>query len=127
VAVIIADIMPPLIISKAFNNLQDLFSHHKDITFDDMAIYFWLYCATSIGSLVIWRSQSFAAWTYMIRSEQKISERIFNQLQYMDNKFHSDRFGGALVSQTNKFIGAYDKLLADFNWSIVTGITAFVS
>jgi ATP-binding cassette subfamily B protein len=127
IAVIVADILPPLIISKAFDHLQTLFAGHQEITFDDLKVYFWLYIATSIGSLVLWRTQSLSAWTYMIRAEQKIMEHIFNHLQHLDNKFHSDRFGGALVSQTNKFVGAYDRLLADFNWNILTGITAFIS
>lgn len=126
IAVIVADIMPPFIIAKAFNHLQVLYSQHKTIGFSDMSLYFWLYCATSIGSLILWRTQAFCAWSYMIKAEQRIMEHIFNHVQYMDNKFHSDRFGGALVSQTNKFVGAYDKMLADFNWNILTGITAFV-
>lgn len=125
-AVVVADLLPPFIIAKTFNHLQELYSQHKDIGFSDMSTYFWLYCATSVGSLVLWRTQAYTAWSYMTLTEQKIMEHVFNHLQYMDNKFHSDRFGGALVSQTNKFVGAYDKLMADFNWNILTGITAFV-
>src|SRR3989338_301126 len=45
----------------------------------------------------------------------------------MDSKFHADRFGGALVSQVNKFVSAYDRFDADFTWNIVTSITAFVA
>ena len=54
-------------------------------------------------------------------------EHIFNHVQYMDTKFHSDRFGGALVSQTNKFISAFERLHNDFNWNILNGATAFVA
>ena len=54
-------------------------------------------------------------------------DHIFNHLQHMDSKFHADRFGGALVSQANKFISAYDRFHSDFNWQIITGITAYVS
>lgn len=124
-AVIVADLLPPLVISKAFNELQQLYSQNHDITFKDMSSYFWLYCALSVSAFFLWRTQVYCAWLYILNTEQKIMDHIFNHLQYMDNKFHSDRFGGALVSQSNKFIGAYDKLLADFNWNILPGLTAF--
>lgn len=48
-------------------------------------------------------------------------------LQKLDAKFHADRFGGALVSQTNKFLGAYEKVMDEFTWSIMTGLTAYIA
>lgn len=126
VSVLIGDIAPPFIIAKAFNHLQSLYAQHRTIVFSDLAPYFWFYVGTSIGSLLTWRTQAYCAWLYMIRTEQRLMEHVFNHIQYMDNEFHADRFGGALVSQTNKFIGSYDRLAADFNWNILTGITAFI-
>ncbi len=127
VATIVADILPPLVIAGAFNKLQFMYSHHLAITFASMRGYFWTYVAVSIGSIVLWRTQAYAAWKYTILTEKSIMDHIFNHLQHMDNRFHADRFGGALVSQTNKFIGAYDRFMSDFNWNIVNGITAFIT
>ncbi|MEK7594479.1 MAG: ABC transporter ATP-binding protein [Patescibacteria group bacterium] len=126
-ATIASSILPPLIIAKAFNRLQQLYSNDQDITLDVMKPYLIAYILISLIAVLLWRTQSWCAWRYIILTEQKIMERIFDHLQYMDNKFHSDRFGGALVSQANKFVGAYDKFMASFNWSILTGITAFIT
>jgi ATP-binding cassette subfamily B protein len=128
VATIINDVLPPFIIAEALNKLQYLYSHHQSINFHALMPYFIAFCATSIiGSPVLWQTQARSAWVYLIKTEQKLMEHIFNHVQYMDTKFHSDRFGGALVSQTNKFISAYERLHNDFNWNILNGITAFLA
>lgn len=126
-SIILGTILPPLVIAGAFNKLQTLFSNGEPITFAALQPYFWTYVGLQIASIIAWRTQAYASWKYMILVGQKLMNHIFNHLQFMDNKFHSDRFGGALVSQTNKFVSAYDRIAAEFNWSILTGITAYVA
>jgi ATP-binding cassette subfamily B protein len=125
--VLVSDIFPPLIVSKAFNHIQSQVQAGQDVTFATMRPYLILYIATTLASVVVWRTQAFAVWKYQIRVEQKIYEYLFNHLQRMGSKFHADRFGGSLVSQVNKFASAYDKVLSDFTWSILTGATALVA
>jgi ATP-binding cassette, subfamily B, bacterial len=128
VATIINDVLPPFIIANALNKLQYLYSHHQPIDFHTLMPYFIAYGAAAIiGSPVLWQTQARSAWLYLIKTEQKLMEHVFSHVQYMDTKFHSDRFGGALVSQTNKFISAYERLHNDFNWNILNGATAFVA
>ncbi|MGH7193069.1 MAG: ABC transporter ATP-binding protein [Candidatus Saccharimonadales bacterium] len=128
VATIINDVLPPFIIAEALNKLQRLYANHQSIDFHALMPYFIAYCAAAIiGSPVLWQTQARSAWLYMIKAEQKLMEHIFSHIQYMDTKFHSDRFGGALVSQTNKFISAFERLHNDFNWNILNGATAFVA
>ncbi len=127
-ATIINDVLPPFIIAKALNKLQYLYAQHQPIDFHVMMPYFVAYGAAAIlGSPILWQTQARSAWLYLIKTEQQLMEHIFNRIQYMDTKFHSDRFGGALVSQTNKFISAYERLHNDFNWNILNGATAFVA
>lgn len=127
VATVVNVILPPLVVSQAFNRLQELYTQKADITFSAVAPYFVAYIVIYIFAILAWRTQAIAAWKYMILVEQKMMDHLFNHLQYMDNKFHSDRFGGALVSQVNKFISAYDRVASEYNWSILTGLTAFVA
>ena len=124
-AVIANNIIPPLIVAKAFNRLQELYSSNQAITFDIMKPYLIGFSGSLVASFVLWRTQAYCAWRYFILTEQAIMEHVFNHVQLMDDKFHSDRFGGALVSQTNKLISAYDRIASTYNWSILTGITAF--
>jgi ATP-binding cassette subfamily B protein len=123
--VIANDIVPQLIIAKAFNRLQKLYIAHQSITFHILEPYFIAYSIVAVIAMTIWQTQARSAWRYIILAEQKIMEHIFQHIEYMDNKFHSDRFGGALVSQTNKFVSAYDTLAGAFNWNILNGLTAF--
>lgn len=125
VAAIVADIVPPFIIAEAFNKLQHLYSSHQAITFASMRGYFIVYVAFNLLGIALWRTQAYCAWRYAILTEKSIMDHIFNHLQRMDSKFHADRFGGALVSQTNKFVSAYERFHSDFNWNIINGITAF--
>ncbi len=125
-ATIVSDILPPLVIAGAFNKLQYLYSNDLPINFESMKGYLIAYTLVCVGSLVLWRIQAYVAWRYDIMTTKSIMNHIFNHLQNMDSTFHADRFGGALVSQANKFVGAYDRFVADFNWNILNGITAFV-
>ncbi|MEK7059431.1 MAG: ABC transporter ATP-binding protein [Patescibacteria group bacterium] len=127
IATLANNIIPPLVIAKAFNRLQHLYATNQAITFDVMKPYLIGYSASIIAAFFLWRTQAYSAWRYFILTEQTIMEKVFDHIQYMDDKFHSDRFGGALVSQTNKLVTAYDRVANIFNWSIMTGITAFVS
>ena len=123
--VMLDSVFPQLIIALAFNRLQSLYAAHAVITFHTIAPYFIAYSITAVGALTIWQTQAMVVWRYEILAMQKIMEYIFRHVEYMDNKFHSDRFGGALVSQANKFVRSYEVLVDAFNWNILNGVTAF--
>lgn len=126
-AVLVQEIIPPFIISKTFNNLQQLYAQGQPIFFDDLKPYLWAYIGCILAGFVLWRLQVIAVWIYETRAQQRISEHIFNHIQHQSSSFHADRFGGAIVSQANKFIGGYERLMDDLTWSITTGIVAFLS
>lgn len=120
-------VVPQFIIAETFNRLQSLYANHQAITFQSIAPYFIAYCISAVAALVIWQTQAMAVWQYEIHAIKKLTEHIFRHLEYMDNKFHSNRFGGALVSQSTKFVRSYELLMDTFNWNIVNGLTAYVA
>ncbi len=125
--IIAQDIIPPFIISRAFDRLQKLYASGQPLAFSDFSHYIIWYIAFLILGIILWRTQVILVWRYQIRAIQRIMERLFDHLQHQDSKFHADRFGGALVSQANKFAGAYERITDEFTWSITTGIVAFVT
>src|SRR5512146_2606180 len=127
IAVIADSVIPQLIIAEAFNRLQQLYSAHLAITFRSIEPYFIAYSVTAVLTMILWQTQAMSVWRYQIRAMQKITEHIFRHIEYMDNKFHADRFGGALVSQATKFVRSYEMLTDIFNWNIVNGVTAFIA
>jgi ATP-binding cassette, subfamily B, bacterial len=118
-------VVPQFVIAQAFNHLQKLYASHQLITFHSVEPYFIAYSVSAVAALVIWQTQAMSVWRYEILAMRKITEHIFRHIEYMDNKFHSDRFGGALVSQATKFVRSYEVLIDTFNWNIVNGVTAF--
>ncbi len=125
--VLSGEVIPPLIISFAFNHLQELSAAGQAVTFESLWPYLRVYIGLSVLNLIIWRTEAFSVWLYMTRADQRIAEYLFNHVQHMGSRFHADRFGGALVSQVNKFLSAYFRFIMDFTWSIVTSVTSFVT
>lgn len=125
IATVVGEIIPPLIIARAFTRMQNTVALGEGIQLKDMTVYIWLYLASMIVSIVIWRTQAYVTWKKGILVVQDIYVYLFKHLQTMGSRFHADRFGGALVSQVNKFAGAYERFDADFTWNIVTAATAF--
>ena len=121
------EILPPLIVSRAFTAIQDASATGQTITLSSLRVYIIGYVVSIVIGIIIWRLQVIAVWLYETRSMQRIMEHIFDHMQRQSSNFHANRFGGSLVSQANKFVGGYERLMDDFTWGIVTGLVTFVS
>ena len=67
-----------------------------------------LYAVLQIGSgLIGWRIIDHFAWRLEGNVERDIAREVFNHLLDQSPNFHANRFGGSLVSQTNKLMGSY--------------------
>lgn len=126
-AIIVQNILPPFVISRAFNRLQYLYITHQSLNFRMFLPYLLLYFGLIFAGFLIWRIQVICAWLFEIHSMRRIMEYIFNHLQNQSSHFHANRFGGSLVSQANKFVGAYERFMDDLTWSITTSITTFIA
>lgn len=127
IAVVVNEILPPYIIAQAFNKIQALQTSGAPLTLPSLMGYVWAYIGFVLLAIVLWRAQVVFVWVYEIRSMKRIMDYLFNHLQQQDSTFHENRFGGALVSQVNKFVGAYERIADEFTWSITTGVVAFIA
>ncbi len=125
--VLVQEIIPPFVLSLTFNRMQSLYSQGQPLILGDFVPYIAAYIIFIFLGFVFWRSQVVFVWRYEMNSLQRIAEHIFDHLQHQGTRFHANRFGGALVSQTNKFLGAYERMMDEFTWSITTGVVAFVA
>lgn len=64
-----------------------------------------------IGNVVLYRLLTFLMWHLDMLVRHKIAEDVFSHLMQLDARFHANHLGGALVSQANKLIGAYERIL----------------
>lgn len=122
--VVFQDIIPPLIIARTFGKLQADYANHATLTFSTYLPYFYIFSLFLLLAVVVWRIQGYCTWVFETRVRRDLAIYVYNNLQAQSQRFHSDRFGGALVSQTSKYLNAYEKLMDEFIWSVVTGVTA---
>lgn len=67
----------------------------------------WYAITTVMTAIVGWRVNIWLIWSLEMRVLRDIAQRVFDHLMSLDANFHANRFGGSLVSQTNKLIGSY--------------------
>jgi len=86
--------------------------------------------AVFASGVIGWRVNIWLIWNLEMRVQRDIAQRVFNHLISLDASFHANRFGGSLVSQTNKLVGSYIRF-ADamiFNaYTLLIGLVATVA
>ncbi len=102
---VIGGFVGPFIISQILEQLQA-----GTLTFDSSAWLIVMYILAQIwGEVIGWRINLYLTWTMETAAQRDLYRNIFSQLTTQSLSFHSDRFGGALVSQTTKMIGAFER------------------
>ncbi len=66
-------------------------------------------------------------WKMEIYAMYELGNEAFDVVSAQSMQFHNNRFSGSLVSQTNKFIGSYERLFDTIIWSIVPLVIIIVS
>lgn len=115
-----------LIIAMVVNRLTS-----ETIPADQLLNIFWPYILAFVGSialgeLVVWRIVLFLQWTMADRVVYQLNRRVFDALSEQSMEFHSNRFGGSLVSQANKFTSSFARLSDLILFNIGPMVYAFV-
>jgi len=82
--------------------------------------------SVAIGELILWRLVMFLQWTMNDKVIYELNREVFDVLSEQSMEFHTNRFGGSLVSQSNKFTGAFARLADLYLFNIAPMIYAFV-
>ena len=61
------------------------------------------------GSAILGWLRVYWCWKYELLALYDLGTVCFNAISAQSMRFHSDRFSGSLVSQTNKFIGSFER------------------
>ena len=84
--------------------------------------------AVNIAGQVCSKLQDYACAKLEIRAGYELGRLAFDTLSNQSMTFHTNRFGGALVSSTQKFISAYSLLMDNFTYSALpTASTAILT
>lgn len=121
-AVVVNAIIAPYVLSQFIDRLQA-----GNITlagsWDLIAIYAALIFT---GEVLLWRLALYFCWTFEIKGQKALYQAIFDKLSREDLSFHANRFGGSLVSQSTKMIGAFERFWDMIIWSIMPMVTTIV-
>ena len=113
----------PLIIAQLLNIIQHNQLHNAKNLWTLIA----LYGASELWSSVIgWRLVLYLAWTFETAMQRDLYAQCFSKLTNQTLFFHSNKFGGSLVSQTNKLVGAVESFWDTIIWSVLPLVVSLV-
>ena len=113
----------PLIIAQLLSIIQHNQLHDTKSLWMLIALYGVSELWTSvIGNRLI----TYIVWTFETAMQRDLYARCFNKLTNQTLFFHSNKFGGSLVSQTNKLVGAVERFWDTIIWSVLPLIISLV-
>ena len=113
----------PLIIAQLLNIIQ----HNQLHDAKNLWTLIALYGASELWSSVIgWRLVLYLVWTFETAMQRDLYARCFSKLTNQTLFFHSNKFGGSLVSQTNKLVGAVESFWDTIIWSVLPLVVSLV-
>ncbi|MDX2775745.1 ABC transporter ATP-binding protein [Streptomyces caniscabiei] len=120
---VIGQFVGPYIISELLNAIQA-----GTVSLAGSWSLIALYTATQIyGQIIGWRLNLFFIWTMETAAQRDLYRKIFTSLTQQSLSFHSDRFGGALVSQTSKLIGAFERFWDTAIFSVLPSLVSIIA
>ena len=108
--IIVNGVLPPLVVSHVLDRLsrRDFRSHHVWASFSSSILaYVGL---VLLGGIVTWRVVDAFVWRLESNVERDLAQRSFKHLITESADFHSNTFGGSLVSNTSKLMGSYVRI-----------------
>lgn len=120
---VIGGFVGPFLIAQLLQNIQT-----GSVTLESSAGLITLYVITQVwGEILGWRLNLFLTWTMETSAQRDLYRRIFTQLTNQSLSFHADRFGGALVSQTTKLIGSFERFWDTVIFQVAPSIASIVA
>lgn len=119
--VMAASFLAPFIISQFLDKLQA----GADINIESMLPLIIGYTLAQIyGEVIGWRLTLLSTWTMETAAQRNLYNKIFSHLTEQSMGFHSNRFGGSLVSQTNKLVGSFERFWDTIIFQLTPSITS---
>ena len=107
--VLINQIIPPLILANIIQRLASG-DYQRGNMIGSFGPTLLLYGVLIIVAVSGWRLVDWFVYRLEMRVFQDMSHTIYQHLLTLSADFHSNTFGGSLVSQNNKFLGAYVRI-----------------
>lgn len=83
--------------------------------------------AVLLSGVLGWRLNIWLIWKLEMQVTRDIAQRVFDHLIHLDANFHANRFGGSLVSQTNKLVGSYIRFIDASIFNLYTLVISLIA
>ncbi|MEG1746624.1 MAG: ABC transporter ATP-binding protein [Raoultibacter sp.] len=90
-----------------------------DQVFTAFGPFIFALIATNVLGQICSKLQDYSIWKLEIRANYELATNVFDILSNQSMTFHSNRFGGSLVSQTSKFLSGYTTLIESFVYAVI--------
>lgn len=84
--------------------------------------YVALFVGANVAGQVCSKLQDYTCARLEISASYELARRSFDVLSNQSMTFHTNRYGGSLVSATQKYVGAYATLMDTFTYSLLPGM-----
>ncbi len=85
------------------------------VALGEVLLFAALYAANKI---IFEELRLYWCWKWEMLAMYDLAMLCFNTVSEQSMQFHSNRFSGSLVSQSNKFVGAFERLIDTITWNI---------
>jgi len=122
--VIVGSFIAPLIVSVVIGRIQT----GGTVTLESSLGLIIGYAICQLyGDFIGWRLTLYAVWTMETAAQRDLYQKIYKHLSNMSMDFHANRFGGSLVSQTNKFVGSFERFWDTVIFQMVPAVTSIIA
>lgn len=74
--------------------------------------------AMALNNFVFGPLRLYCVWKMEVYTINDLDTLAFNTISAQSMQFHNNRFSGSLVSQVNRFVGAYERFMDEFFWNV---------
>jgi ATP-binding cassette subfamily B protein len=119
------DIFTPILVSQIFTKLAagDLAA----LSFEALRPTILAIFGLTLFHYILWKVIVRRYWRMQELVMRDLMMTVFNHLTSMSYRFFSNRFGGSLVSQTNKFVYAFERLTDALTWNVFKLVVSVVA
>lgn len=111
----VGTIVGPLIIAQLLDMIQ-----HGQLQTGSVWTLVILYSLSQLWSEIIgWRIVLYLMWTLETIMQRDIANKVFAKLSGETVFFHSNKFGGSLVSQNSKLSGCVERFWDELVWAVL--------
>ena len=79
------------------------------------------------GEVIGWRINLYTIWTMEVLVRKDLYERILTTLSKHSMNFHNNRFSGALVSQSTKLVGSFERFWDTLSFQLIPSVTSVIA